>query len=728
MAASAATEGSVLAPIRSAFLQHSRAEEVRRDSQLLMQPYANWEEFLVPAPTAVAILGELIALSSASDFPLNRHNPERQYQHLRYPESFRACLAQLSNQGWKTFNLAHKNMDQIRLHSQSVPEHTRAALHTLLRGDGAALARLLPRQLGSIRAVAGECRTLAHEVEGAFLSVTDLIHELLEACTSARGAYEAEVEEARRVLEGAQQRRETLEGERRWAEEYLTRMTREVEEAEYSYRSAVDRAPSEWGVLGMMAVENSISVVSNLVSGFLSTVTADPVSLSTTVVETLANVGNAIAEKVRNKEGDAPQPPPQPQPPVSSRLLSSSTELMVASMKLRELLSPEAQLGPDSLREPDTGQASRRIFQRVEAELSREEMEEGEHEDGQEEGGPRQAALALCHRGIGVCQQLEELCGSPKPSEEQLARAAAAIGHLYSKVLKFSAGCLAAGSPVLTPSAPNLSRLVQSTDPEDKTMVQTLVTQARLRVENARTQLESTRSEYERSFESLKQSNRELDQVVERMRRCQVAEVDFGTTLKMLAQGLEALSRVREQWTKMIHFFEMVSNLIRVCLDKSLQMFAAQSEDVQELQNYSQQQLVRDLVYAQAFQASNISCLVHMISSTYVDVSSCFLMERITQLGRLITLDPEDPRFVPERQKLQQGCDDARRMIMERVLSSRQEFEQRVQQRIEAIEKGLRASLPPASPQEQQAIESSLAQPAHSIFQEISQEEEDQWA
>ncbi|XP_072120796.1 uncharacterized protein [Mobula birostris] len=724
MAASASAEGGVLAPIQGAFLRHSRAEEVRRDSQLLMQPYANWEEFLVPAPTAISILGELIALSSAGDFPLNRHNTEHHYQHLRYPESFRACLAQLSNQGWKTFNLAHKNMDQIRLHSQSVPEHTRAALHTLLRGDGAALARLLPRQLGSIRAVACECQTLAQEVEGAFLSVTDLIHELLEACTSARGAYEAEVEEARRVLEAAQRRKVTMEGERRRAEEYFTRMTREVEEAQYSYRSAVDRAPSEWGVLGMMAVENSISVVSNLVSGFLSTVTADPVSLSTTVVESLANVGNAIAEKVRNKEGRAPQPPPQPQHPVSSRLLSTSTELMVASMKLRDLLSPEAELCADSLRESGTGQTSRRIFQSVEAELSREEMEE----DGEEEDGPRQAALALCHRGMGVCQQLEELRGSPSPSEEQLARASAAIGHLYNKALKFSAGCLAAGSPVLTPSAPNLSKLAQSADPEDKSMVQALVTQARLRVENARTQLETTRREYERSFEGLKQSNRELDEVVERMRRCQVAEVDFGTTLKMLAQGLEALSRVREQWTKMIRFFEMVSNLIQVCLGKSLQMFAAQSEDVQELQNYSQQQLVRDLVYAQAFQASNISCLVHMISSTYVDVSGCFLMERVTRLGRLITLDPEDPRFASERQLLQQGCDDARRMIMERVLSSRQEFEQRVQQRVEAIEKGLRSALPPASPQEQQAIESSLMQPAHSIFQEISQEEEEQWA
>ncbi|XP_051868629.1 uncharacterized protein LOC127568664 isoform X2 [Pristis pectinata] len=716
----ATAEDGVLASMQGALLRHTKAEELRRDSQLLMQPYANWEEFLTPAPTAIAILGQLITISSARDFPVNGHCPERRFQHIKYPESFRACLMQVSNQGWRTFNLAHKNMDQIRLHSQSVPEHTRAAVRTLLQGDRQMLAGLLPRQLGSIRTVAQECGQLAGEVEGAFLAITDLLHELLEACTSAEGAFETEAEGARRALEEAERRRATVEAERTRAEEYFTRMTREVDEAQHSYRSAVERAPSEWGVVGMLAVENSINALGSLVSGFMSVVTADPVSLSTTVVESLANVGNAIAEKVRSKE-PAAVPHTPTHSPLSSHLLSSCTQLMVAAVKLQELLTSKGRLSPTTPLGQVTGQAHR-IFQRVQEELDQEEEEE-------EEGSPRQAALALCHRGLGLCQQLEKVGQSPSPSEEQLERAATRIADLYGKVLKFSAGCAASGSPLLPPSAPNLSRATKTQDPEDKSLVQTLVTQARLRVENAKAQLESTRREYQRSFEGLKQSNRELEEIVRRMAQCQVTEVDFGTTLKMLAQGMEALGRVREQWTKMIRFFEMVSNLIHICLSKSLQMFADQSEDAQQLQNYSQQQLVRDLIYTQAFQASNISCLVHMISKTYVDISTNFLMERVTRLGRLITLDPEDPRFLSERQLLQQDCEDARAMIMERVVSSRQEFEGQVQQRIEAIESDLKAALPPASADEQRDIESSLRQQPRHIFQELSrQEEEEQWA
>uniref|UniRef100_UPI00398F229B uncharacterized protein n=1 Tax=Pristiophorus japonicus TaxID=55135 RepID=UPI00398F229B len=722
----ASKEENLLANISSAFLKQTKAEEVRQDNMLMMQPYVNWEEFLMPAPTSIAILGELIIISSTNDFPINKRTPDRQYQHIKYPESFRACLMQVSNRGWKTFNLAHKNMDQIRLHSQSVPVHMKQTVKTLMQGDQKALEKILPLQLNSIKGVAEECLGLAQEVERDFLSVTDLIHELLEACTSAKGAYQSECEEVQVALEEAQRRKATAEREKRQVEEYFTRMTRELEEAHSSYKTTVESAPSEWGVMGLFAAEKSINVVSNLVSGFMSIVTADPVSLSTTVVETLANVGNVIAEKVRNKQpaGAAPQQV-ELDPVAASSVLAKSGGLLVATAKLQDLLSEDAKLSLDKLLDSATGGGvnaafSRRMFQRIKTEI-----------DLEEDCSPKQAALTLCRKGIAICHKLEEIGQCDTPSDEQLQSMAARIGELYGKVLKFSAGCTASStSSVLPPSAPNLPTAAQLPDPEDQSMVQTVVTQARFKIENAKAHLASTRAEYERSFQDLKHSNKELDQILTAMRKCQVTKLDFDTTLKMLAQGLSALGRVREQWTKMIHFFEMVSNLIHICLTKSLTQFTMHSKEVQAIEGYSHQKLIKDLIYAQAFQATNISCLVHMISRTYVEISSQYLMDRVASLGRLITLDPEDAQFHTERQLLRDGCDDARKMIMERVLSSKEEFESRVQQRIEAIDSGLAAVLPPPSEWEVQAIECSLKHDPQSIFKEIAEEEQedDQWA
>ncbi|XP_067833653.1 myosin-2 heavy chain-like isoform X1 [Heptranchias perlo] len=719
----ASQDKELLVSINCALLKYTKAEEVKRDTMLMMQPYANWEEFLMPAPTSIAILGELIIISSTSDFPVNKHTPDRQYQHIKYPESFRACLMQVSNQGWKAFNLAHKNMDQIRLHSQSVPVHMKNTVKTLMEGNQQAIEKLLPLQLGSIKTAAEECLGLAQEVEKDFTSITDLIHELLEACTSAKGGYEGESKEVQLSLEEAKLRKITAEKEKRNVEDYFTRMTKEVEEAHDAYKNTVESAPSEWGVMGMFAMENSINLVSNLVTGFMSMVTADPVSVSTAVVETVANIGNVIAEKVKNKNQLNPSPQEAELDPVAaSNVLSKSSNLLIATVKLQDLLSEDAKISLNKLLDRTTGrvnsEVSRHMFQTIKTEINLEE-----------DCNPKQAALTLCRKGIAICEKLEEIGQSEDPSEEQMENVALRIGELYGKVVKFSAGCrFSSSSPVLPPSAPHLSKAAEVQDPEDKSMVQTIVIQARLKIENAKAHLDSTRAEYERSFQELKQSNKELDEILIMMRRCQVTEMDFNATLKMLAQGLDALGRVREQWTKMICFFEMVSNLIHVCLTKSLKQFTEHSEATQGITGYSQQKFIRDLIYTQAFQATNISNLIHMISNTYSEISSKYLMSRVTSLGRLITLDPADAEFHTERQQLRQGCDDARKMIMERVLSGKEEFESQVQQRIEAIDSGLKAVLPPPTEREVEAIESSLKQGPQSIFKEMSEEGDDQWA
>ncbi|CAB3978260.1 Hypothetical predicted protein [Paramuricea clavata] len=67
------------------------------------------------------------------DFSLQDKENPIMFKHLMYPNSFRACLVQISNEGWKAFNLAHTNMDQIRLHSSNVDTHVRTAVKFLLK-------------------------------------------------------------------------------------------------------------------------------------------------------------------------------------------------------------------------------------------------------------------------------------------------------------------------------------------------------------------------------------------------------------------------------------------------------------------------------------------------------------------------------------------------------------------------------------------------------------------
>ncbi len=68
---------------------------------------------LTAAPLSIAILGEVLLVAGQKDFSLTP--PPKGFEYIKYPDSFRANLVLLSNEGYNAFLQAHTNMDQIRL-------------------------------------------------------------------------------------------------------------------------------------------------------------------------------------------------------------------------------------------------------------------------------------------------------------------------------------------------------------------------------------------------------------------------------------------------------------------------------------------------------------------------------------------------------------------------------------------------------------------------------------
>ena len=84
------------ADINNAVSKISRGADEREEMALTMGPMANWQEFLVVAPMCVGLLGELISISTKADFSLAKKPPKDGFQLLRWPNSFRASLLQVS--------------------------------------------------------------------------------------------------------------------------------------------------------------------------------------------------------------------------------------------------------------------------------------------------------------------------------------------------------------------------------------------------------------------------------------------------------------------------------------------------------------------------------------------------------------------------------------------------------------------------------------------------------
>lgn len=99
---------TVIEDVNKAMIRANSGEDKNETALLMMSPSMNWAEFLTPAPMSIALLGQLMLIAGEKDFSLESQKPKDGFQFIQHPSSFRACLVQVSNAGWRAFNEAHK--------------------------------------------------------------------------------------------------------------------------------------------------------------------------------------------------------------------------------------------------------------------------------------------------------------------------------------------------------------------------------------------------------------------------------------------------------------------------------------------------------------------------------------------------------------------------------------------------------------------------------------------
>nr|XP_015195202.1 PREDICTED: uncharacterized protein LOC107076209 [Lepisosteus oculatus] len=336
--------------------------------------------------------------------------------------------------------------------------------------------------------------------------------------------------------------------------------------------------------------------------------------------------------------------------------------------------------------------------------------------------------IKLCNKSIQICDDLEKAVVPGKMDEQKLKNLLTKIQKLNTKTQEFHiASSQLASTPAISPSAPHVSKTFAGMD-ESGSLVQSTIQLSQMKIAQSKQQLQQSREEYHKTFENLKKCNQEFDEVLIEMRKLQVDKVDFDTTINMLVKGLDALGRVREQWTKMVQFFQMITNLIDTCLNQNISEFVDSCESVRSIPNYCHLDFIKDMICGPAFQASNVAHLVHMISETYVQVSHLYLMDRMSSLTTLMSLEPNDPKFAQIRRELEAGCKEAQSGIQDLVEKKREEFDASIQKRVDAINKNLESVLPAPSEETSKAIEQCIRKNPVMAIKELSEDDADQFA
>ncbi|KPP74328.1 hypothetical protein Z043_106524 [Scleropages formosus] len=688
----------LVAKINSGVMKTSRAQDVRKDTEKMMKTYANWEEFLMPAPLSVALLGQLVCVSAKKDFAVNHGMKDKKFKYIEYPESFRACLMQVCNTGWVAFNMAHKNMDQIRLYSLNIPTDIGTVVKTLMQEDDAIVTALLPGQLRHIEHTANECYTLASAVEDKFMDVINLISELMEAFTCSTKLYNDSVKEAEAAMREAELMRKSAEDARRVSQQNYEQMEKQMKEAQEAYKDAMKAMPSGWSLLGLEIVDglrNIVTMIPNAVKQLSSGLSQNKLQ------------GGQDDELSENDDEGA-----------TVAILSKAQQLHLASHALAGFVSESGQIKKkdlyDNMENKFMSDFSKFIFLRLKREVKAEKTCRA-----------KQSFLSLCNIGIKICEDLESVIKTP-----QSQKAKGLPKRIKSLCKKSEALSIAASMksrrPPLNCKGPHMAKAsekVQCTD----SIVQTHVNLATFKVEQAKAQLHHTDEEVRIRFEEMTRRNKELDEILIKISRCNVEKIDYEETLEVLSEGLKALGQVKEQWSKLVQFFQMISNLIKTCLNQNLNKFVMDCKSIPQIEGYTHSAYVKDLIYQQAFQASNVSSLVNMISETYVTVSRKHLMDRVSALGTLMSLKPSDQEFNLTRMRLMEGCKQSKAEIEALVSKNMKEFSDSVEERIATIDRNLKPALPSSSGERVKEIEESYRKEPDILIRELSEEDMDQF-
>ncbi|XP_078533309.1 uncharacterized protein LOC144819212 [Lissotriton helveticus] len=666
---------SSAANLNDAVRSVTKAEDIRRDTELMMKPYASWEEFLVPAPLSIAILGELAAISSAGgDFSINLDPPPKGFKYMNYPESFSATLMQVCNKAWVSFSIANKNMDQIRLLTGSMPE-ANAEIVKILFQKTAIVNALLPKRLSALLSLSNECISLAQSVEMSFSDTIHLVQEVLEACLNSKRGYEKKLTDVKIALEQLRIREVSSKKSVQMAEEFKKTTETQLQDASDAYKKAVDKVPSVWETMGA-------NFVGALVEG-LSLV-------KYAVVDNTPDTGTTASGTAGTGDVKSTQ--------ATNNICFKSNQLTAITDDFRKVLDSKGEtinmkiVYNEREHSVTTNYVKGRILS-LKGDIEKEA-----------ECIAQVKMDAVLQSAVAICEDLEKAALSNNTDDKELKSIAQRVNSLFSNSIKVDSYCkTATNAQPLQQKPPNAART------KGRVGIGTQSAEmAQARVEQANLQLEKTREAYKESFENLKKENEKLTEILAEMRGHDLEEIDFETAKNMLIKGLDALGKVKEQWEKMIRFFQMISSLINSCLSKDVNKLVESAKSVQSIPNYSSEAFVKDMLYNQAFKASNIANLVNMISSTYCEVSQRYLMDRVSALGRLLAMDHKNPEFKIEREKLQSGCAEAQQSILNLVVSKKQEFDLSIEARVDAINCQLGAAIPPMPAAEKKRISEAV--------------------
>lgn len=585
-------------------------ERAKKVADTEIEPYTDLTNLLTSPSHAIALMGHLLLIATDNDFTLKTKSFKKQFEYLKYPDSFRASLVQLTNIGWDAFNEAHINMDSMRLHTTNIDSHLKLLVNVMTEGTSDEVEYFSTKTLKKIAKIADECLKLSLDVEGRFLLFMNVTGELLEASTMAKGFYDDKAKDTVIAIRAVKEEVKKSQKEKEMLDKKYEEIDKEIKSASADFKEALDDAPSSMKLMAFSVFDGTFGVVKKFLFGR----------------------DQSLYDQVHDtRETESPEDR------AKNRAFVFAEDLHREINQLVEIATAGSKSGQ---KEPDWNKINDvRGIKHTISHIDKRLKKDSEHTDAHHQG------IKIIKNALEYCEKLIELNKELMRDDDEVKQVVINIEDIHLDVKQF----LADAKEHMYKTRAGWKQTILSSD----TLVQHELTRSSIKVESARDALEDSRRSKEETFQNILKTNKRITNTLKELESFKIEEVNFDDIRKILVKGLKSIAEVRSEWGKIVRFFQNISRVIKMKFHENVQnlvedmTFAVDSKLKQGKIN----EFTNKVIFEELLKVSTMTYAVQAITSAYVEVSDKHLLDQINRLGGLVALDPATDKKEIERRR-----------------------------------------------------------------------------
>jgi uncharacterized phage infection (PIP) family protein YhgE len=199
---------------------------------------------MVGGPASINYMGAVMAIASRKDFPLK---PDFAYKLVKYPNSYKATLVQVSNDMFGALYGAHTSMDRIQSNMRLIPAQIKTALKLITQASNSMAKAMLPRTLATIGRYANDSAAVARASLERFETLRSLLEEIVEASTLTNKDNRETAEQLANEAEELKKQKEAMDAAMANIKAQYEIARQDLERARQNYHTAMSNVPGdEW--------------------------------------------------------------------------------------------------------------------------------------------------------------------------------------------------------------------------------------------------------------------------------------------------------------------------------------------------------------------------------------------------------------------------------------------------------------------------------------------------